>query len=69
MDHKELKKLIEFLRKSGVKTYKTPQIELELMPAPPKRAYRKKSEEAIEQPEVNENDVLFWSSTNPLGVS
>ncbi len=67
-DIKELKKLVAFMRKTGVTEYKSGEIELKLSPeAPQKRTYNKKinvSEQidVIPTDEPTREELLFWSA-------
>jgi hypothetical protein len=51
MDMKQLKTLIKVLRENGVTSYKTSEIELQLLPEP-----EKKSTEVYEQTQVNSDN-------------
>lgn len=66
-DIKELKKLVAFMRKTGVIEYKSGEIELKLSPeAPSKRTYTKKdvSEQVneIDSDGPTQDELLFWSA-------
>lgn len=72
-NQQELEKLIKMLRKTGVKTLKTGQIELELSPDEPQSNYKKKqsgsetvdAEISPAEQHARQMELLFWSSTPP----
>ena len=67
-DIKELKKLVAFMRKTGVIEYKSGEIELKLSPeAPTKRKYNKKQDVSdqvndVESDSPTTEDLLFYSA-------
>lgn len=70
---KELEKLIQLLRKTGVESLKFGEFEIKLRPDAPPSKYKKKladdgKEIADMTPEeklAHEEQLLFWSSTPP----
>lgn len=70
----ELEKLIKLLRKMGVEAFKSGEIELKLSPEVPPTPYQKKKSARDDRPEreptveeklLEDQKLLFWSSTPP----
>jgi hypothetical protein len=73
-DQTDLGKLIDLLRKKGVKSCKFAGVELELLPAEPPSKYKKKAEAVqgeIKTPDIYDFETLLaWSSAGiPMGDS
>lgn len=67
MELKELKELLKVLRDKGVVEYKTSQIELKLSEDAPQSKYKKRQEvEEIEDQELTDEELLYYSATPPL---
>ena len=67
MDLKELKELLKVLRDKGVLEYRTKEIELKLSEDAPQSKYKRKQEtDELEEQELTEEELLYYSATPPL---
>lgn len=62
MSKVELTDLVKLLRKLGVQTYRTPELELVLSERP--KRYRNTNKTDLKTPQYAEDDTLFWSSSS-----
>jgi hypothetical protein len=63
MDPKDLKALIKLCRKEGVLHYKSPELEFTLSAQVNiKKSLKTENDKIIQDPQPNEEDVLFWSA-------
>lgn len=67
MDLKELKDLLKVLREKGVLEYKSKDLELKLSDEAPQSKYKRRQEvEELEEQELTEEELLYYSATPPL---
>jgi ribosome maturation protein Sdo1 len=67
MDLKHLKDLLKVLRDKGVTEFKTEGIEIKLSEEVPQSKYKRKQDEGdIEEDELSEEDLIYYSATAPI---
>lgn len=67
MELKELKELLKVLRDKGVLEYRTSQVELKLSEEAPQSKYKRRQEaDELEEQELTEEELLYYSATSPL---
>lgn len=67
MDLKHLKDLLKVLRDKGVTEFKTEGIEIKLSEEVPQSKYKRKQDEMdIEEDELSEEDLIYYSATPPI---
>lgn len=67
MDLKELKDLLKVLREKGVLEFKSKDLELKLSDEAPQSKYKRRQEiEELEEQELSEEELLYYSATPPL---
>lgn len=67
MDLKELKDLLKVLREKGVLEFKSKDLELKLSEDAPQSKYKRRQEvEELEEQELTEEELLYYSATPPL---
>jgi len=66
MDLKTLKDLLKLLREKGVTEFKMGDVEIKLSEEAPQSKYKRRQEEALlDEPELSEEDLIFYSATPP----
>ncbi len=69
-DNQELRKIVNFCKKNGIIQYRNADFEIKLSVRAlrPSKSKQSKVPVKVEKPEeLNDEDMLFWSST-PIGV-
>jgi len=67
MELKHLKDLLKLLREKGVIEYEAQGIKLKLTEEAPQSKYKRKQEiEEVEEQELTEEELLYYSATPPL---
>lgn len=68
MDLKSLKDLLKVLRDKGVLEFEADGIKLKFSEEMPESKYRKRQSETdeIEEPELTDEELLYYSSTPPI---
>lgn len=67
MELKHLKDLLKLLREKGVIEYEAQGIKLKLTEEAPQSKYKRKQEiEGVEEQELTEEELLYYSATPPL---
>ena len=67
MELKHLKDLLKLLREKGVIEYEAQGIKLKLTEEAPQSKYKRKQEiEEVEEQELTEEELLYYSATSPL---
>lgn len=68
MDLKNLKELLKVLREKGVLEFEMDGVKLKLSEEAPQSRYkqRQQAETIIDEPELTEEELLYYSATPPL---
>jgi len=68
MDLKNLKELLKVLREKGVLEFEMDGVKLKLSEEAPQSRYkqRQQAEAIIDEPELTEEELLYYSATPPL---
>ena len=68
MDLKNLKELLKVLREKGVLEFEMDGVKLKLSEEAPQSRYkqRQQAEALIDEPELTEEELLYYSATPPL---
>lgn len=68
MELKNLKELLKVLREKGVLEFEMDGVKLKLSEEAPQSRYkqRQQAEAIIDEPELNEEELLYYSATPPL---